>query len=258
MDILLTNDDGIDAVGIRALYDALESVGEVTAVAPADDQSAVGRQLSRNVELTEHELGYAVSGTPSDCILVGLGALDLDPDIVVSGCNRGANLGEYVLGRSGTVSAAVEAAFFGTPAIAASVYFPADDITFEDFTPDPEQFSEATRAVRYLLEHAFGAGVFDDADYLNVNAPLPPEEGHAEMDVTRPSHVYEMDAENEGGTVTIHDRIWDMMAEGSVPDPRGSDRRALVEGRVSVSPLTAPHTTAHHEALEGLAEAYDG
>jgi 5'-nucleotidase len=258
MDILLTNDDGIDAVGIRALYDALESVGEVTAVAPAVDQSAVGRQLSRNVELTEHELGYAVSGTPSDCILVGLGALDLDPDIVVSGCNRGANLGEYVLGRSGTVSAAVEAAFFGTPAIAASVYFPADDITFEDFTPDPEQFSEATRAVRYLLEHAFGAGVFDDADYLNVNAPLPPEEGHAEMDVTRPSHVYEMDAENEGGTVTIHDRIWDMMAEGSVPDPRGSDRRALVEGRVSVSPLTAPHTTAHHEALEGLAEAYDG
>jgi 5'-nucleotidase len=258
MDILLTNDDGIDAVGIQALYDALESVGEVTAVAPAVDQSAVGRQLSRNVELTEHELGYAVSGTPSDCILVGLGALDLDPDIVVSGCNRGANLGEYVLGRSGTVSAAVEAAFFGTPAIAASVYFPADDITFEDFTPDPEQFSEATRAVRYLLEHAFGAGVFDDADYLNVNAPLPPEEGHAEMDVTRPSHVYEMDAENEGGTVTIHDRIWDMMAEGSVPDPRGSDRRALVEGRVSVSPLTAPHTTAHHEALEGLAEAYDG
>jgi 5'-nucleotidase len=258
MDILLTNDDGIDAVGIRVLYDALESVGEVTAVAPAVDQSAVGRQLSRNVELTEHELGYAVSGTPSDCILVGLGALDLDPDIVVSGCNRGANLGEYVLGRSGTVSAAVEAAFFGTPAIAASVYFPADDITFEDFTPDPEQFSEATRAVRYLLEHAFGAGVFDDADYLNVNAPLPPEEGHAEMDVTRPSHVYEMDAENEGGTVTIHDRIWDMMAEGSVPDPRGSDRRALVEGRVSVSPLTAPHTTAHHEALEGLAEAYDG
>jgi 5'-nucleotidase len=258
MDILLTNDDGIDAVGIRALYDALESVGEVTAVAPAVDQSAVGRQLSRNVELTEHELGYAVSGTPSDCILVGLGALDLDPDIVVSGCNRGANLGEYVLGRSGTVSAAVEAAFFGTPAIAASVYFPAGDITFEDFTPDPEQFSEATRAVRYLLEHAFGAGVFDDADYLNVNAPLPPEEGHAEMDVTRPSHIYEMDAENEGGTVTIHDRIWEMMAEGSVPDPRGSDRRALVEGRVSVSPLTAPHTTAHHEALDGLAEAYDG
>ncbi|MFW5963466.1 MAG: 5'/3'-nucleotidase SurE [Natronomonas sp.] len=258
MDILLTNDDGIDAVGIRALYDALESVGDVTVMAPKVDQSAVGRQLSRNVELTEHELGYAVQGTPTDCVVAAVCAMDFDPDIVVSGCNRGANLGEYVLGRSGTVSAAVEAAFFGVPAIAASVYFPAGDITFQEFTPEPEHFSEATRAVRYLIEHAFGAGVFDDADYLNVNAPLPPEEGHADMEITRPSHVYEMDAENERGTVTIHDRIWEMMAEGSVPDPQGSDRRAVVEGRVSVSPLTAPHTTARHEALDGLAEAYDG
>ena len=257
MRILLTNDDGIDEVGLRTLYERLSSIADVIAVAPENDQSAVGRQLSTDVSLTEHELGYAVEGTPADCVIAGLGALDIDPDVVVSGCNHGANLGTYVLGRSGTVSAAVEAAFFDVPAIAASVYFPAGEITIEEFSPDPGHFEEAARAVRYLVEHAGNVGVFEKADYLNVNAPLPPEEGPARMEITRPSHAYEMDAEHDGnGTVTIHDRIWGMMAEGSVPDPEGSDRRAVLEGRVSVSPLTAPHTTTEHEALSGLAEAY--
>ena len=256
MEILLTNDDGIDAVGIRALHDALVELADVTVVAPADDQSAVGRQLSRAVELREHEFGYAVDGTPTDCVVASLAALGLEPDLVVAGCNRGANLGEYVLGRSGTISAAVEAAFFGYPAIAASLYFPVGDVTFDEFTPDVAQFTEATRAVRHLVEHAAAAGVFDEADYLNVNAPLPPEEGRAEMEVTHPSHVYQMDAEREGGTVKIHDRIWQRMAEGDVPDPPGTDRRAVVEGRISVSPLTAPHTTTDRDALESLAASY--
>jgi 5'-nucleotidase len=255
MKILLTNDDGIDAVGLGAMYDRLSTVADVTVVAPADDQSAVGRQLSRTVDLRERERGYAVEGTPADCVIAALGALDLDPDLVVAGCNEGANLGTYVLGRSGTVSAAVEATFFGVPAIAASVYFPPSVGPLDEFTPDKEQFGEAARAVAYLVEHAPNVGVFESADYLNVNAPLPGEE-RAPMEITRPSHVYEMDAEHDDGTVHIRDRIWEMMAEGSVPDPVGSDRRAVLEGRVSVSPLTAPHTTPDHEALEGLAEAY--
>jgi 5'-nucleotidase len=257
MNILLTNDDGIDAVGIRTLYDRLSSVADVTAIAPVDDQSAVGRQLSQTVDLYEHELGYAVEGTPSDCVIAGLGSLDFDPDMVVSGINQGANLGAYVLGRSGTVSAAVEAAFFNVPAIAASVYFPAGEFDFNTFTPEPDQFREAARAVEFLVEHASNVGVFETADYLNVNAPQPPEAGHARMEITRPSHVYKMDAEHDGnGTVRLNDRIWELMAEGNIPDPVGSDRRAVVEGRVSVSPLTAPHTTTDHEALVGLAEAY--
>jgi len=257
MKILLTNDDGIDAVGIRVLRDALADGNDVTVVAPADDQSAVGRQLSHEVDLHERELGYAVEGTPTDCVVAGLGALDLDPDLVVAGCNRGANLGEYVLGRSGTVSAAVEAAFYGVSAIAASVYFPAGDIDFAEFVPEPTDFAAATRAVSYLVDHAPNVGVFEDADYLNVNAPLPPESGAAPMEITRPSHFYDMDAEWNGENVRIHDRIWERMAEGSIPDPNGTDRRAVVEGKVSVSPLTAPHTTTHHEALDGLAETYE-
>lgn len=142
--ILLTNDDGIDAPGIRALHDALSAVGTVTVVAPDRNRSAVGRSLSYGrtrssrddddfsldletdsftspVPHTDHELGYAVDGTPCDCAIVGTNGLEPQPDIVVSGCNSGANLGAYVFSRSGTVSAAMEAAFLGTPSIAVSL-----------------------------------------------------------------------------------------------------------------------------------------
>ena len=255
MNILLTNDDGIGTAGIRSLYDVLSGANDVTVVAPSDDQSAVGRQLSRRVELHEHELGYAVDGTPTDCVVAALGALEMQPDLVVSGSNRGANLGEYVLGRSGTVSAAVEAAFFGIPAIAVSVYIPAGDITFEEFEPEIEHFTEAARATKYLVDNATDDGVFTAADYLNVNAPLPGEEP-ARMEITEPSHVYQMDAEREGETVTIYDRIWEHMADGNVPDPPGTDRRAVVEGRISVSPLMAPHTMTNNETLQRIVQAY--
>ncbi|QHS15831.1 5'/3'-nucleotidase SurE [haloarchaeon 3A1-DGR] len=261
--ILLTNDDGIDTVGFRALYDALEPAYDVVAVAPAADQSAVGRSISQDVVVHDHELGYAVEGTPADCVVAGLGELVHDADAVVSGCNKGANLGEYVLGRSGTVSAAVEAAFFDVPAIATSMYVPGGDDWWE-LEPDPEHFAHAAQVTRYLVDNAVDAGVFDHADYLNVNAPMadgesgPPPTEHATIAVTEPSTLYEMDAEWDAktGDITLHDRIWDRMRTGDVPDPEGTDRRAIVEGRVSVSPLSVPHASEHHEALDGLATAY--
>jgi len=258
LSIMLANDDGIDSTGFRALYDALSAVGDVTAVAPADDQSAVGRAMSHNVTLREHELGYAIEGTPADCVVAGMGSLIPDPDLVVAGWNHGANLGAYVLGRSGTVSAAVEAAFFDVPAIAVSLYVPvSEDTSYTDVNVDYEDYANAVDATTYLAEHALGAGVFDQADYLNVNAPVPADDGSpAPMEITEPSTAYLMDAERNGGEITLHDRIWERMAEGDIPDPEGTDRRAVVEGRVSVSPLTAPHTSEHHEALDALAETY--
>ncbi|QLG62077.1 5'/3'-nucleotidase SurE [Halorarum salinum] len=256
--ILLTNDDGIDSPGFRALHAALSSVGEVVAVAPADDRSAVGRSLSRRVDVQDHDLGYAIEGTPTDCVVVGLESLCPDADVVVSGCNKGANVGAYVLGRSGTVSAAVEAAFFDVPAVAVSQYVPAGTgEAYRAFEVDEPDFAEAGRAARYLVERAEGAGVFETTDYLNVNAPWT-DGGPAEMTVTRPSTLYDMTAERDGGGVTLLDRTWDRMKEGSVPDPVGTDRRAIADGYVSVSPLTAPHTTRHHGALDGLAESYPG
>ncbi|MFC7096525.1 5'/3'-nucleotidase SurE [Halobaculum marinum] len=255
---LLTNDDGIDSPGFRALYDALSELGEVVAVAPADDQSAVGRKLSGRVEVREHELGYAIVGTPADCAIAGLESLCPDVDMVVAGCNKGANIGAYVLGRSGTVSAAVEAAFFGVPAMAVSLYVPGgsgDD--WRSKASDPSDYRAAAEATRYLAEHAEDAGVFDEADYLNVNAPWGGEQEPTGMEVTRPSTLYDMTAERDGDHVNLIDRTWDRMLTGDIPDPVGTDRRAVVEGRISVSPLTAPHTTRHHDALDGLADEYE-
>ena len=256
--VLLTNDDGIDAVGFRALYDALSEFAEVTAVAPVDDRSAVGRAMSREVDVEEHPLGYAIHGTPADCTVVGLEVLCPNVDLVIAGCNRGANLGAYVLGRSGTVSAAVEAAFFDVPAIAVSLYVPGAQGEWEHKADTPRDYRNATEATAYLVEHAFGAGVFDQADYLNVNAPIhDPDAALAPIEITEPSTLYDMRAEpDENGRVTLTDNVWARMREGNIPDPRGTDRRAIVEGRVSVSPLTAPHTTQHHEALDALAETY--
>jgi len=255
--VLLTNDDGIDSVGFRALYDALSEFAEVTAVAPNGDKSAVGRAMSREVEVEAHDLGYAIHGTPADCTVVGLEALCPDVDLVVAGCNRGANLGAYVLGRSGTVSAAVEAAFFDVPAIAVSLYVPGDDGEWQHAADQPRDYRNATEATTYLVDHAPGAGVFEQAEYLNVNAPIWSEgDDLAPLEITEPSTLYDMRAERQGGRISLTDNVWARMRDDDLPDPQGTDRRAIVEGRVSVSPLTAPHTTQHHEALDALAETY--
>ena len=251
--ILLTNDDGIDSPGFAALYETLSEVGDVTGVAPLDDQSAVGRAMSDEVDVEEHEFGYAIRGTPADCVVAGLTALGPYPDLVVSGCNTGANLGAYVLGRSGTVSAAVEAAFFELPAMAVSLYVPEDEWPTRTEIDD---YAEACRATRYLAERALGTDVFEHAGYLNVNAPLPGEEP-APMEVTRPSTLYDMDATRDGDAITLHDRTWEAMGSGEIDDPEGTDRRAVVEGRISVSALTAPHTTERHDELDALASEYN-
>ncbi|MDZ5810933.1 5'/3'-nucleotidase SurE [Halorubrum sp. AD140] len=268
--ILLTNDDGIDAVGLRAVYDALAVDYEVVAVGPTDDRSSVGRAISADVEVTEHELGYAVDGTPVDCVVVGLDELVPDADLVVAGCNEGANLGAYVLGRSGTVSAVVEGAFFGVPGVAVSMYVPGDEDWWKrDLRP--AEFGHATRAVRYLVDEAPAAGVFERADYLNVNAPTADAvegDGGADaveaanpdpvpMRVTTPSEWYGMEATADGnGGVAISDPIWGRMTSANVPDPVGTDRRAIVDGEVSVSPLSVPHAAEPEAGLDEVASRY--
>ena len=255
LEILLTNDDGIHSTGIRALHDALAEHANVTVVAPATDQSACGRSMSHEVDVEERELGYAVYGTPADCVVAGLAELGPDPDIVVAGCNKGANLGEYVLGRSGTISAAVEAAFFDVPAIATSMYVPVSDTPLSEIDLGHEEYAEATRVTSYLVDNALEAGVFDHAGYLNINVPVA-DGDPAPIEITRPSKRYEMDAKRNGTRIHMRDRIWEQMDPETLPDPDGTDRRAVVEGRISVSPLTAPHSTNHHDALSALAEAY--
>ncbi len=266
--ILLTNDDGIDAPGIRALHDALSAVGEVTVVAPDRNRSAVGRSLSYGrtdsssggdldldleadsftslVPHTEHELGYAVDGTPCDCAIVGAKGLEPAPDIVVSGCNSGANLGAYVFSRSGTVSAAMEAAFLGTPSIAVSL----DTLGYDDDL-EPAAFERAGEIAADLVAGAPGTGLFDRVDYLNVNVPRPDREpnGYA---LTRPTEVYEMDAAFEDGQFRLTNRLWQQMANRDIPDGEDTDRHAVLENRVSVSPLRVPYEVVDAEPVRNV------
>ncbi|PHQ39745.1 5'/3'-nucleotidase SurE [Halorubrum persicum] len=277
-EILLTNDDGIDAVGLRALSDALSHDYEVTVVAPASNQSGVGGARSwwdTTVEYAETDLGYAVEGTPADCVAVADVALGLDPDVVVSGCNHGPNIGAHILGQSGTVGAAMEASFLGTPAIAVSLYdrgnLPVPP------TLDNGDFAVAGEVVADLLDRAeSGDGppaLPFGADVLNVNVPAADDEAAADPTyrLTEPARGFDViefrpgeeapEAEDvpddwqfserrgEMG-MELRDRFWREFLRGDVPDDAGSDRLAAVEGEVSISPLSSSRSVAGDRAGE--------
>lgn len=166
MKILLTNDDGILAPGLRAMHAELQHLGQVTVVAPASEQSAVGHSITLLYPLLVEEvhqdgrhLGYAVEGKPADCVKLGLvKLLDGLPDLVVSGINAGSNAGINVL-YSGTVAAAIEAAFFNVTSIAVSLTL-----------PEAEHYEPAARIARrviaQILENRPAPG-----DLFNVNIP---------------------------------------------------------------------------------------
>ena len=270
LQILLTNDDGISAPGLEALHDALASIGNVTVVAPAVDHSGIGRVISygRPVPLQigdatdemgidsdtftydlafeEHDGGFAVEGTPCDCVIVGLRALDERPDIVVSGCNPGANVGISALGRSGTVSAALEAAYLGVPGVAVSAVGADEE--------DPATFDEPAAFAVELIEHALESAVFDRADYLNV---LVPTDGPTSVAVTRPEPGYEMDAVREDGHFRVHHQTMERSMDGpEEPGSMDTDRHAIHRGQASVTPLLLPHSTSEVPELKEFAARY--
>jgi 5'-nucleotidase len=272
--ILLTNDDGIDAPGIASLREELTAVGDVTVVAPADDQSGVGRTRTNAVTREDHPWGYALAGTPADCVAYGLRGLDVEFDLVVSGVNSGPNAGNYVVGRSGTVGAGVEAAFLDTDAVAVSAYHA------EDFFPFPAEeydFSRPARVGAAVVERAFDDELFETVDLLNVNAPVDVADPH--IRVTDPHHDYDLTVEHEETdpeaapeevpdgvdpgeeVVRLQDTVWPGIVGWENPFPAteeyrdrypvGTDRRAMIDGEVSVSPLSISRT-AGREATERL------
>ncbi|HEY5191524.1 MAG TPA: 5'/3'-nucleotidase SurE, partial [Candidatus Deferrimicrobium sp.] len=167
---LLTNDDGIYARGLLALYQELSRDAECLIVAPEVEQSAVGHAITISRPLMVRKarknggfLGYAVLGTPADCVKIGLGELAGEPvDLVVSGINRGANVGINVL-YSGTVSAATEAAILGVPSLAISL----------DTHDDEADYSAAARFARKMASFILENPLTHVA--LNVNVPAVPE-----------------------------------------------------------------------------------
>ena len=275
-EVLLTNDDGIDAAGLRALYDALSREHAVTVVAPATNQSGVGGTRSwweTTVEYAETDLGYAVEGTPADCVAVADVALELDPDVVVSGCNHGPNIGAHILGLSGTVGAAMEASFLGVPAIAVSMYdrgnLPVPP------TVSHADFALAGRVTTDLVGRIEDGRLPFDADVLNVNVPAADDAAAADPTyrLTAPARGFdviefhpgtdarvddtpdgEAFAERRGEMgMELRDRFWREFLRGDVADDPGSDRLAAVEGEVSVSPLSTSRAVAGDRVGETVA-----
>ena len=167
MNILLSNDDGIQSEGLTALEEALRSVGEIYTVAPDRAQSSMSHALTLHRPLRVNELGprrLSVNGTPVDCVKLALtGLLPMRPDLVVSGINKGPNLGDDII-YSGTVSAAIEGALLGLPAIAVSL------VTFKDFN-----FRAAAEFTARLIAEIQGHGI-PPKTLLNINVPLLPKE----------------------------------------------------------------------------------
>lgn len=246
--ILVSNDDGIAAEGLNALAGALETVGEVTVVAPEREQSAASHSLTLHKPLRVYEAGprrFAVSGTPTDCVNMAVHKLMPEPPhVVVSGINRGANLGDDVT-YSGTVSAAMEGTLLGLPSVAISQLFwePADFAAAADF---------AACLVRALLEGpAAGRGLPPDT-LLNVNVPdLPADRIQGARWTVQGKRRFTKEQVVEKTDPRGRKYYWvggsEIEWEG---DPR-SDHTAVVEGYISVTPVHLDLTS--HRALEALA-----
>jgi len=169
--VLVSNDDGVGAPGIKALYQEFHSVFKTTVVAPLSERSTTGHSLSLDAPLRIEQLEeniYGCSGFPADCVLLGVAhVLKEDrPHVVVSGINRGANLAQDMY-YSGTIAAAREGAFHGYPALAVS-------LVFEKLT-DPSQYESAARFVRRCLEEK----IYEHCPkftLININVPNLPYE----------------------------------------------------------------------------------
>ncbi len=182
MEILLTNDDGIHALGLCALYESFRADGhKVTVVAPDGERSAVGHALTisdpikvRKVFKEGQIFGWAVNGTPADCVKLAINSLlDVKPDIVISGINRGANVGINCL-YSGTVSAATEAAILGIKAIAISI------ASFSDLN-----YCYAAFVVKDIVNWFYNSNTSCKA--INVNVPALPAHKIKGIKITRQS-----------------------------------------------------------------------
>ena len=248
MRIMLTNDDGIHAPGIVALHEALNAhestpaLGEVIVVAPLTVQSATGHGITFRSPLLAHEVdvnsamrGIAVDGRPADCVKLGLSSIWPErfgpgsrPDLVVSGMNMGANVGINVL-YSGTVAAALEAAFLGVPSIAVSLHHS---------TTRP-RYDIAAKFARQVIDRVLASGVLKSHGCVNINIPLTEREG--------PLPAIRVCPMNTHGVVDAFDKRKNPMGEtyywssgtpmefhGTEP---GTDVAAMGKREISITPL---------------------
>ncbi len=225
--ILVTNDDGILSPGLTVLAEKLSETGRVVVIAPDRERSAISHSLTLHAPLRADQIRkdfYAVSGTPTDCVNLGIhGLLDQRPDIVVSGINRGGNLGDDIT-YSGTVAAAMEATLMDVPAFAVSLE--SDRFNAEDFTTAAE-FSA------YLASQIVSHGLPTDT-FLNVNVPAGAING---IQLTRQGKRNYTEAVEEKVDPRGRKYYWIGGGELGFHNVEGTDFHAMVSNCISVTPL---------------------
>lgn len=241
MRILLSNDDGYFSPGIQALAQELAKVAEITVVAPERDRSGASNSLTLDRPLQLRCAGngfYYVNGTPTDCVhLAVTGMLDMVPDMVISGINHGANMGDDTV-YSGTVAAATEGYLLGVPSLAVSL-----------IGRSPRHFETAAVLPRQMVERVQRAP-FGEPMLLNMNVPDLPLDELRGMRVTRLGRRHRAESvirsENPRG-----ETIFWIGAVGDVADAgEGTDFHATLNGFVSITPLQIDLT--HTTQIDGV------
>jgi 5'-nucleotidase len=248
MKILLSNDDGYQAPGLVALYEAIKDLGEVEVVAPEHNNSAKSNALTLYAPLSVRQANNGfryINGTPADCVHVALtGLLGYRPDLVVSGINNGANMGDDTI-YSGTVGAAMEGYLFGIPAIA-----------FSQTQKGWAQLESAARKARELVQHLLGERSPESPWLLNVNIPNLAYEELKSFQVCRLGRRHA--AEKVIAQTSPHGETmyWIGGAGPAKDGAEGTDFHATAQGHVSITPLKVDLTD--HEALRAWSGSVPG
>ncbi|MGH8128329.1 MAG: 5'/3'-nucleotidase SurE [Gammaproteobacteria bacterium] len=241
LSILLSNDDGVHAPGLAALAAALEPLGQVTVVAPDRNRSGASNSLTLDVPLRVGRLPngfFYVNGTPTDCVHLAItGLLQQAPDLVVSGINNGANLGDDVL-YSGTVAAAMEGRFLGRPALAVSLV-----------SSEPHHYDTAGRVARLLIER-MEEGVITADTLLNVNVPDVPWTELTGLRATRLGVRHKSKPVAQRVDPRGQPVYWIGEPGGAADAGEDTDFAAVAAQAVSVTPLTMDLT--HRGLLAGV------
>jgi len=233
MDILVTNDDGIDSPGLHNLANAFREIGNVHVVAPAKQQSAVSHALTieyplriSSYHLNGSRFGTAVYGTPSDCVKLAIAnLLDKKPDLVVSGVNFGRNTSINIL-YSGTVAAATEGMLIGIPSIAVSVN-----------SHSRKADTNASAKYATLIAKEIITNTIFQGSLININVPDLPESEIKGIKITRPSNATWKDWYEKRQDPFERDYYWFSGEYLVTEEDLETDDYALTQGYVSVSPI---------------------
>jgi 5'/3'-nucleotidase len=231
--ILVTNDDGVHSEGIRTLAEALTHLGDVTIVAPMQEASAIGHALTLRRPLRIETIAprtFAIDGTPTDCVNLAIShVLKHKPDLIVSGINKGWNLGDDVT-YSGTVSGALEGALLGIPSIAVSTQNRRNQF----------EFGPSAKAAATVAEIVLERGI-PKFTFLNVNVPFGPNKGFRVTVQARRNHITVVDERIDPRGSHYY---WIEEGQNEWEPHDRSDYQAVRDGYISITPLQ-PDMTAH-------------